>query len=73
LEGQIDSLTAEGKIQGVVMAGVAVLLGVLLYFLEPESMEKLWTTPIGYGVLAVIIFMETLCYIMIQKITSIDV
>jgi len=73
MEGKIESLTAQGKMQGVVMTGLPVLLGVLLYFLEPESMEKLWTTPIGYGVLAVIIFMETLGYIMIQKITSIDV
>jgi tight adherence protein B len=73
MEGKIESLTAQGKMQGVVMTGLPVLLGVLLYFLEPESMEKLWTTPIGYGVLAVIIFMETLGYVMIQKITSIDV
>ncbi len=73
MEGKIESLTAQGKMQGVVMTGLPILLGVLLYFLEPESMEKLWTTTIGYGVLAVIFFMETLGYIMIQKITSIDV
>ena len=73
MEGKIESLTAQGKMQGVVMTGLPILLGVLLYFLEPESMEKLWTTNIGYGVLAVIFFMETLGYIMIQKITSIDV
>ncbi len=73
MEGKIESLTAQGKLQGVVMTGLPILLGVLLYFLEPESMEKLWTTPIGYGTLAVILFMETLGYIMIRKITSIDV
>lgn len=73
MEGKIESLTAQGKLQGIVMTGLPVLLGVLLNFLEPEAMSKLWTTPQGYVVLAVIIVMEFLGYIMIRKITSIDV
>ena len=73
MEGKIDSLTAQGKLQGIVMTGLPVLLGVLLYFLEPEAMSKLWTTTIGYVVLAIIIIMEFMGYVMIRKITSIDV
>lgn len=73
MEGKIESLTAQGKLQGIVMTGLPVLLGVLLNFMEPEAMSKLWTTNIGYVVMAVIIFMEALGYMMIRKITSIDV
>ncbi len=73
MEGKIGSLTAQGKLQGIVMSGLPILLGVLLNFLEPEAMSKLWTTSIGYGVLALIIVMEGLGYFMINKITSIDV
>jgi len=73
MEGKIDSLTAQGKLQGVVMTGLPILLGVLLYFLEKESMEKLWTTTIGWVVLGIIIIMEAMGYVMIRKITSIDV
>lgn len=73
MEGKIDSLTAQGRLQGIVMTGLPVLLGVLLYFLEPENMSKLWTTKIGYAVTAVIIVMEFMGYTMIKKITSIDV
>lgn len=73
MEGKIDSLTAQGRLQGIVMTGLPVLLGVLLYFMEPENMEKLWTTTVGYVVLAIIIIMEIMGYIMIKKITSIDV
>lgn len=73
MEGKIESLTAQGKLQGIVMTGLPVLLGVLLYFLEPAAMSKLWTTTIGYGVLAIIIIMEFMGYVMIRKITSIDV
>jgi len=73
MEGKIDSLTAQGKLQGIVMTGLPILLGVLLNFLEPEAMEKLWTTPIGWGVLGIVVVMEGLGYFMISKITSIDV
>lgn len=73
MEGKIDSLTAQGKLQGVVMTGLPILLAFLLNILEPEAMEKLWTTPIGWIVLAIIIFMEGLGYFMISKITTIDV
>lgn len=73
MEGKIQSLTAQGKLQGIVMTGLPVLLGVLLNFLEPESMSKLWTTGVGWVVLSVIIIMEVLGYVTIQKITSIDV
>ena len=46
---------------------------VLLNFMEPEAMSKLWTTTVGWVVMAVIIFMELMGYFMIRKITSIDV
>lgn len=73
MEGKIRSLTAQGKLQGIVMTGLPVLLGVLLNFLEPASMNKLWTTGVGWMVLSVVVVMELMGYAMIKKITSIDV
>ena len=73
MEGKIKSLTAQGTMQGYVMAGLPLLLALLLNFLEPEAMSKLWSTPIGWVVLGVIALMETLGFLMIRKITSIDV
>lgn len=73
MEGKIQGLTAQGKLQGIVMTGLPVFLGVLLNFMEPEAMSKLWTTTIGWIVLTVIIVMEIFGYIIINKITSIDV
>lgn len=73
MEGKIRSLTAQGKLQGIVMTGLPVLLGILLNFMEPEAMSQLWTTPVGWAVLGVIIVMEALGFFMIRKITTIDV
>ena len=73
MEGKIESLTAQGRMQGIVMTGLPVLLGGLLYALEPAAMSKMFTTPAGWGVLTVIVVMEVLGYIFIRKVTSIDV
>ena len=73
MEGKIEGLTAQGKLQGIVMTGLPVFLGVLLNFMEPEAMSKLWTTTIGWIVLSIIIIMEVMGYVIINKITSIDV
>lgn len=73
MEGKINSLTAQGTMQGYVMAALPILLGILLNLLEPEAMSKLWSTTVGWIVIAVIVVMETLGFLMIRKITSIDV
>lgn len=73
MEGKIESLTAQGKLQGIVMTGLPILLGVLLNFMEPEAMSKLWTTPIGWALCIVIVIMESMGYFLIKKITTIDV
>jgi tight adherence protein B len=73
MEGKIDGLTAQGRLQGIVMSGLPIFIGCVLNFIEPEAMSKLWTTTLGWIVLILIIIMEGLAYLMISKITNIDV
>lgn len=73
MEGKIDSLTSQGRLQGKVMTGLPILLGVVLMQIEPKAMSMLFTTPMGWATLAVIVVMEVLGYLTIVKITSIDV
>ncbi len=73
MEGKIESLTSQGKMQGIVMTGLPVMLAVMLSFIEPENMAKLYTTPSGFVVLGIVILMEMMGYLFIKKITTIDV
>lgn len=73
MEGKIESLTSQGKMQGYVMTGLPIFLGALLAFLEPEAMSKLFTTPIGWGTITLVLIMETLGFLFIRKVTHIDV
>ena len=72
MEGKIDSLTAQGRTQGIFMSCLPVLVGFGLAFLDPESMSKLISTTVGYVVLAIMIVMQVMGYLFIRKITNID-
>lgn len=72
-EGKIKALTAQGRMQGIVMTLLPIFLGFILYKMEPEVMSRLITEPIGWVVIAIIIVMELLGYFFIRKIVNIDV
>jgi len=73
MEGKIDSLTAQGKLQGIVMSSLPILLIVVLMRIEPAAMGKLFTTQMGWAVLAMVVAMQVLGFLAIRKITTIDV
>ncbi|NMM13672.1 MAG: secretion system protein F [Rhodoferax sp.] len=73
MEGKIKALTAQGKLQGIVMALLPVFLLAILTFMEPDAMAPLYNTLYGWGVLLVVSIMITIGYIGIQKIVNIDV
>ena len=73
VEGKIESLTAQGKVQGMVMAGLPLLLMLVLDLMEPKAMHPLFHTLTGWIVLGGIGFMEAMGWYGIRRITSIDV
>lgn len=73
MEGKIKSLTAQGKMQGIIMSGLPVLMIVALNYIEPVAMGTMFTTLFGWATLTVIMIMITIGYVFIRKITTIDV
>jgi tight adherence protein B len=73
MEGKIKALTAQGRMQGIVMTGLPLLVMIALYFIEPKAMAPLFNQPVGWATLSVIALMEFLGYKSISKITNIDV
>lgn len=73
MEGKIRSLTAQGRLQGLVMTGLPVFLVVALNQLEPRAMQFLFTAWYGWATIALIVLMEAVGYHFIQKIVNIDV
>lgn len=73
MEGKIKALTAQGKMQGLVMTSLPLFLMFILTHMEPEAMAPLYDTMVGWATLSVIAVMEVIGYVAIQKIVSIDV
>lgn len=73
MEGKIKALTAQGKMQGLVMTSLPLFLMFILTHMEPEAMAPLYNTLVGWATLSVIAVMEVIGYVAIQKIVSIDV
>jgi len=73
MEGKVKALTAQGRLQGIVMALLPVSMVTFLTLAYPETMQPMFHTVIGWGVVAIAGVMEFLGYKMCQKIMSIDV
>jgi tight adherence protein B len=73
MEDKIDALTAQGRLQGWIVGLLPVFLALVLGWLEPETMRLLYTTPIGWSVLAVLGLLLGAGALLIRKIVRIDV
>jgi tight adherence protein B len=73
LEGKIDALTAQGKLQGWVVAAMPLLLGVVLNYMRPDLMQPMLDHIFGYLLVLAIIIMEILGILIIRRITNIDI
>jgi len=73
MEGKIDALTSQGRMQGVVMTGLPFLLAFALWHIEGEHMHRLFTDTIGWAALVVIFVLVGTGYFFIRKIVNIDV
>lgn len=72
-EGKIKALTAQGKMQAWVVGLMPIALILVLSQMEPEAMDKLWSTPAGWIALTGIALFEVMGMIFIRKIVNIDV
>ena len=73
MELKILALTAQGKLQAWVVGLLPVFLLWVLNRMEPEAMAQLWTTQLGWGVLAAVIVMEFIGVLLIRRIVAIDI
>jgi len=73
LQGKIKAFTAQGRMSGIVVGSLPILLGFVLYLMDPEMMKPLFTTPIGYILIGLVVFMLITGGFLIKKIITIDI
>lgn len=73
LEGKLDAMTAQGRMQAWAMAAMPLLFVGILYLIEPEGVTLLFTTTVGKLILLIIIALIVLGYLWIKRIMAVDI
>ncbi len=73
IQNEMKTLTAQGKMSGMIVMLLPVFLGGVIYLMNPEYMMVLFTTKIGLGIVAVAVVNELIGIVLIRKIISIEV
>ncbi len=73
LKRQVMTHTAQGRLTGMILTLLPVVLGCALYFVNPEMMSLLWTREIGIKLLYAAGGMIVVGGLIIRKIVNMDV
>jgi len=73
IEGRIRSLTAQGRLQGLVVGFMPILLGVAMFFVYPDVMRKFFSEPIALVIIGLVAILELIGALLIRKIIRIDI
>lgn len=73
IENQIKTLTAQGRLSGIVISLLPVALGFIIYLMNPEYITTLFVNPIGQLMLGAALVGGIIGFFLIRKITTIEV
>ncbi|WP_276355441.1 type II secretion system F family protein [Cohnella caldifontis] len=73
IQRQVSTLTAQGRMSGTVIGLLPFALAIILYFIEPKYIGTLFHNPIGIGMVAGGLFSGFIGFLLIRKITTIEV
>ena len=73
IQGRINTLTAQGRLQGIVVGVMPIGLGVILYFLQPGMFRPFLQSLVGIGIIAFIAILLLCGALAIRKIIRIDI
>jgi tight adherence protein B len=73
LRRQVRVHTAQGRMTGWILSFLPLVLGLALYFVNPQTMSILWTRPIGIKLLYVSGTMTIVGALIIRKIVNMEV
>lgn len=70
---KVKSLTAQGRLQGVIVSLMPLFLGVIMTVLKPRMMLPFLTSAMGIAAIVAMLVLIGLGWLMIRKIVKIDI
>ncbi|MEI6166895.1 MAG: type II secretion system F family protein [bacterium] len=71
LGGKADSLTAQGRLQALIVGLLPYVFGFFVWKVNPELMQTMWTTFYGFLALVLVVIMDVVGYIWVRKIAAV--
>ena len=73
IQRKVRSLTAQGRLQGLVLGLMPIFLLGVLSLINPTVIVGFFTQPMGIALFVVVLILEFLGYMMIRKIVAIEI
>ena len=73
IENRIRTLTAQGRLQGLVVGAMPLIIGIALTLVDPRTMMPFFHSPFGMGIIVGALVLVTCGGLLIRKIVNIDV
>ena len=73
IERKVKTLTAQGRMQGIIVSAMPVFLGLVMTFIKPKMMIPFLTSATGVLAVLAMCALVTVGWLMIRKIVKIDI
>lgn len=73
LRREVRTRTAQGRLTGWILSFLPVVVGILLYFVNPKLMSVLWTREVGVKLIYAAVGMTVVGSLIIRKIVNMEV
>lgn len=73
IERKVRSMTAQGRVQGIIVSILPILLGIFMFIIKPGMMTSFLFSLTGLISITVMLLLITLGWLIIRKIIRIDV
>lgn len=73
IQRQVQTLTSQGRLSGKVIGSLPVVLGIMIYLINPEYINALFSNTIGIMIISVGVVSGVIGFVLINKLTKIEV
>jgi tight adherence protein B len=73
IKGEILTLTSQARLSGYLIGGLPIVVGTIMWFINPEYMGQLFNEPFGRELLVGAAFQELIGFLIIKQLLKIEV
>lgn len=70
---KMEAMTAQARLSGLMVGSLPLLLGFVLFFMDPTLIIPLFTQKIGWGILLTAAILETIGFLWIRQLLQFEV